>query len=220
MVPLFRLVGKPSLSLAYSLAWSRLSPRASSSCVIMPRHSPKRSRQSSTTVGLHEQATAYRKPTTRLPLCALAPVYFLVCSEADMSQKRSERTMQPSNASVIAPFPLVPCTQTYMFTPTERWRTNNRKEGSPGNPPLLGIHLVLFLEPGEPTSLQVLPCDQESREECQGLKEHVQDWTEGTCPVFPSPALPSQARRLPSGCMCRGSDRRLKTRYQDEEQPS
>jgi len=150
MVPLFRLVGKPSLSLAYSLAWSRLSPRASSSCVIMPRHSPKRSRQSSTTVGLHEQATAYRKPTTRLPLCALAPVYFLVCSEADMSQKRSERTMLPSNASVMALFPLVTCTQTNMFPPTERWRTNNRKEGSHGNPPLLGILLVLFLEPGEP----------------------------------------------------------------------
>ena len=48
----FRLVGKSSLSFAYHLAWSRLSTRSSSSCTIVSLQTSKRSRYSSTTVGL------------------------------------------------------------------------------------------------------------------------------------------------------------------------
>jgi hypothetical protein len=48
----FRLVGKSSLSFAYHLAWSRLSTRSSSSCTIVLLQTSKRSRYSSTTVGL------------------------------------------------------------------------------------------------------------------------------------------------------------------------
>src|SRR5215472_17745376 len=97
----------------------------------------------------HEQATAYRKPTRRLPRCALAPVYSLVCSSADRSQQRGEPTLLPRPAPALAPFLLAPWTQPPLVPPARRWRTSNRKEGSDGNPPPLGVLLVLVLEPGE-----------------------------------------------------------------------
>src|SRR5215467_1692401 len=59
-----------------------------------------------------------------------------------MSQKRSERTMLPSNAPLMAPFPLVNFTQTNMFPPAERFQEGRvflLGDATHTMPPYLGL---------------------------------------------------------------------------------